>query len=245
MRILLTNDDGIGSPGLVFLRDALRERHEVVLAAPSGERSAVGHGITLDRPLFVRRLSGDEESYEISGTPADCVRLGLGPLRGDPVDLVISGPNRGYNLGFDLFYSGTVGAAMEAAMQGKRAIALSASPKAEPKEVVRIFLKLFSQLDPQKDIGEVLNINIPPLPLEKVTGVRWAPQALSFPWCDRYELRTSPSGQEYYWVHGTPNPVERGASTDVSGIEEGAVTLTPLTFSLNREMGFQGSRLTL
>lgn len=245
MRILLTNDDGIGSPGLVFLRDALRERHEVVLAAPSGERSAVGHGITLDRPIFVQKLSEGEESFEISGTPADCVRLGLGPLQGDPVDLVISGPNRGYNIGFDLFYSGTVGAAMEAAMQGKRAIALSASPKAEPKEVVRIFLKLFSQLDPQKDIGEVLNINIPPLPLEKVTGVRWAPQALSFPWCDRYELRTSPSGQEYYWVHGTPNPVERGASTDVSGIEEGAVTLTPLTFSLNREMGFQGSRLTL
>ncbi len=245
MRILLTNDDGIGSPGLVFLRDALKERHEVVLAAPSGERSAVGHGITLDRPLFVRRLSGDEESYEISGTPADCVRLGLGPLRGDPVDLVISGPNRGYNLGFDLFYSGTVGAAMEAAMQGKKAIALSASPKADPKEVVRIFLKLFSQLDPQKDIGEVLNINVPPLPLEKLSGVRWAPQALSFPWCDRYECRTSPCGQEYYWVHGTENALESAEVSDISGIGEGAVTLTPLSFSLTQEAGFREKALTL
>ena len=121
--ILLTNDDGIDSPALEVAEQAFQRLGTVVVCAPDRERSAVGHGISLGRPLRARPAGN--RRYAVSGTPADCVYLGANHLAGGEVDLVVSGPNRGLNLGTDVFYSGTVAGAAEAAIRGTTGLALS------------------------------------------------------------------------------------------------------------------------
>ncbi|HOK54865.1 MAG TPA: 5'/3'-nucleotidase SurE, partial [Armatimonadota bacterium] len=127
MTILITNDDGIYSEGLLALKNALRELGKVVVVAPDRPRSASGHSITLHKPLRVekvRMLDGDF-GYASNGTPSDCVSLGVLDVAGGPVDLVVSGINRGPNLGWDLTYSGTVSAAMEGVVMGIQSFAIS------------------------------------------------------------------------------------------------------------------------
>lgn len=235
MQILLVNDDGFEAPGLKLLAEKLAERHTVTVAAPAGNRSAVGHGLTMRQSLFAEEkpLTEGVRAYSISGTPADCTRLGLGNLTEDPVDLVISGPNVGLNIAFDVFYSGTVSAALEAAMYGKKAIAVSAPPHADMGEVVRVFLRLLEQLDPQRHIRHLLNINIPALPLEEIKGVKWVPQGSFFQWDDKYE--TGEDGG--YQIRGTELPAPE-RETDSSAVREGFVALTPLSFQLTDREGF-------
>lgn len=249
MNILLVNDDGIDSPGLQMLAKALGEKHRVTVCAPDGNRSAVGHGITLNRPLSVERksLPGAEVAYGVSGTPADCVRLGLGALIREPVELVISGPNIGLNVGMDLHYSGTVSAALEAAMQGIKSIAVSAPPTAEQIEVVRLFLRLFEQLDLENDVRHALNINLPALPLEQVRGVKWVPQGLFFPWIDLYEQQKAPDNDSswQYRVKGTVCPDADNDDTDVMAVLHGYAALTPLTFCFTDQEGFSAKEITL
>lgn len=232
MHILLTNDDGIDASGFRLLAAELGKDHRVTVCAPDGNRSAVGHGITLHAPLRVekRELPGAEAAYAVFGTPGDCVRLGLDSLAERPVDLVVSGPNVGLNVGMDLHYSGTVSAALEGAMQGVKSIAVSAPPKADEREVVRVFLRLLEQMDLQADIPHALNINLPALPLEEIRGVRWVPQGLFFPWEDTYE-QTDCSGREYrYHVKGVEASVPADCATDVSAVINGWAAITPITF---------------
>ena len=199
MHILLVNDDGIHSPGLRLLGQGLQGAgHQVTVVAPDRERSAVGHGITLREPLFV----GEQDwagipAYSCSGTPADCTQLGLLALTDTPVDLVVSGPNRGVNLAGDLQYSGTVAAALEAVKKGSKALALSAPKEADPAVVVRVFLTLLGQLDLARDVRHMLNLNVPALPYERILGVKWAPQGSSL-WMGGYEERRAPDGRRYF-----------------------------------------------
>lgn len=247
MNILLVNDDGIDSPGLGLLAAELGKKHRVTVCAPDGNRSAVGHGITLHSSLTVekRQLSGAENAYAVSGTPGDCVRLALDVLMKEPVDLVISGPNVGLNVGMDLHYSGTVSAALEAAMQGKKAIALSAPPGAEPAEVVRIFLCLLEQLDVENEIRHALNINLPALPLEQVKGVKWVPQGLFFPWVDHYEREASEKASWQYRVKGTVCPDTDDTGTDVTAVLHGYAALTPVSFRFTDDKGFSEKEFAL
>lgn len=247
MHILLVNDDGIHSPGLRELARALSEKHRVTVAAPDRERSAVGHGITLRMPLFVQEVSLAEgvKAYSVSGTPADCTRLGLDALAESPVDLVVSGPNRGFNLSLDALYSGTVSAALEAAMQGVKAVAVSAPGDADEREVVKVFLRILDQLDLERDLREMLNVNIPALPLEEIGGVCWAAQDTSPQWKDHYEQRVSPSGQAYYWLQSSDSVPDPSGDTDLSCMARGCVTLTPLTFCLTDRRGFREKTITL
>ncbi len=239
MRILLVNDDGIDAPGFRLLAKELGKSHTVVAVAPDGNRSAVGHGITLHSPLLVRKheLPGTAAAYGVSGTPGDCVRLGLDRLVEKPVNLVISGPNVGLNVGMDLHYSGTVSAALEGAMQGVKSIAVSAPPHADQRTVVSLFLRLLEQLDPGKDIRHALNINFPALPPEEIKGVKWVPQGLFYPWEDTYE-QTDCSGQEYqYHVKGVEASVPSDCSTDVSAVINGYAAITPITFRFTDDEG--------
>ena len=253
MHILLVNDDGIDCPGFRLLCEALGKRHRVTVCAPDGNRSAVGHGITLHSPLTVHRaeLPGAAAAYGISGTPGDCVRLGLGALIDEPVDLVISGPNVGLNVGMDLHYSGTVSAALEAAMQGVKAIAVSAPPQAEEKAVVEIFLRLLEQIDLETNVFHALNINLPALPIEEVKGVKWVPQGLFFPWLDRYEQIEPPAGEVpeegayRYQVKGTIRPDRDDNDSDVTAVLHGYAALTPITFSFTDDRGFSEKEFTL
>ena len=248
MKILLVNDDGIDSPGLQLLAKELGREHTVVVVAPDGNRSAVSHGLTMRMPILVRQVQMDGclKAYAISGNPADCTRLGIAPLMGDEmdIDLVISGPNLGYNVSFDILYSGTAAGALEGAMWGKKAIALSASTKAKTEDVVEIFLALLRQLDVQRDIRHVLNINIPALPKEQIKGVKWVHQGLFHQWSDRYEHRRSPVGQDYYWINGVESTIPP-SETDSFAVQEGYISLTPISFDLTDEQGFRDRELTL
>lgn len=241
MRILLVNDDGIHSSGLKQLALSLAEKHEVTVVAPDGERSAVGHGITLRLPLFVQEVFWAEriKVYAISGTPADCTRLGLEVLTEGPVDLVISGPNDGPNTGMDLLYSGTVSAALEAAMLGRKALALSAPCGADMWEVVELFLQILEQLDLEQDVRQVLNINIPALPGKRLRGVRWAPQGLA-QWAEeKYERRVAPDGRLSYRPALREMPPAQDEGSDINCLTEGYVSLTPLTFCITDSEGFR------
>ncbi len=249
MHILLVNDDGIDSPGLRELTRELGNRHRVTVCAPDGNRSAVGHGITLHTPLRVekREISGAKAAYAVFGTPGDCVRLGLDALVKEPVDLVVSGPNIGLNVGMDLHYSGTVSAALEGAMQGVKSIAVSAPPEADVAEAVKIFLRLLGQLDIREDISHALNINVPALSLGEIRGVKWVPQGLFYPWEDTYEQTEADfSGREYqYEVKGVAAAVPKNCDTDVSAVLNGYIALTPITFRFTHEEGFSSKEFSL
>ena len=243
MRILLVNDDGIHSPGLRSLAVALQgEGHCVTVVAPDRERSAVGHGVTTRDPLFVQEQDWEGiPAYSCSGTPADCTQLGLKALAKGPVDLVISGPNRGLNVAGDLLYSGTVAAALEGAKLGVKAIALSAPSEADSGLVV----KVLSQLDLRKDVRQVLNINVPALPYEEIQGLRWAPQGNCM-WLGDYEERVSPSGRRYFWsTHQADEYSSSDETWDLALLQKGYVTLTPLQVTLTDPEGFSGKEFAL
>jgi len=246
MRILLVNDDGIDSPGLRELALRLAESHEVTVVVPDGQRSAASHSLTLHRKLSAGKaeLGGGLTAWAVEGTPADCTRLALDVLCPD-AELVVSGPNVGLNVAFDVLYSGTVGAALEAAMHHIPAIAVSAPPHAEEAEVVRVFLKLLRQINPAEDIRHLLNINIPSLPLEEIKGVRWVPQGLYHQWEDHYWAGEPETGRAVYQVRGVEVPVSEDIADDSGAVLNGYVALTPLTFSLTDTEGFREKEFTL
>ena len=183
MRILLSNDDGIDSPGLAALRAAVNDLGAVTVVAPSSPQSAAGHAITVHQPLEVRRIKvGPEEFLGISvdGRPADCVRLAIRTLLPEPPDLVLSGINEGANVGINVFYSGTVAAAAEGAMFGIPAVAFSAGNAGGVNfpQVARLCRKVLNQL--LRDgltRGDLINVNIPVLKEGVPKGIRVVPQS--------------------------------------------------------------------
>ncbi len=245
MRILLTNDDGIFAPGIAALGNMLfPEEYDLVVCAPDRERSSVGHAITLTRPL--RLWSVDAGPYEFSsgiyacdGTPSDCVALGLEVLEErEKREIVISGINRGPNLGDDLTYSGTVSAAMEGSLLGLPAIAVSLAINAEDKEhyyetaaiIVRDLLKKksFSFQDLTK--GVLLNINVPNVPLQDLKGIKITRKGVRF-YEDKIHRLKDPKGNSYYWIAGKPED-DLVEGTDVWAVAHNYVSITPVHMDL-------------
>lgn len=243
MHILLVNDDGINAPGLRALAAALGEGHRVTVCAPMEERSAVGHGLTVRVPLFAekREVPGAGAAYAVSGTPADCARLGVLSLAQEPVDLVVSGINRGLNVAMDMLYSGTVSAAMEAAMLDKKSIAVSTQWDGDFEKAAGIFVRLLGQMDVEKDIDFMLNVNIPALPGQDVKGVRWVPAGRTHLWADTYEHRQAPDGRDYYWLKNLQDAAtpDFGVDTDIGCVANGFVALSPLVYDLTDGEGFR------
>lgn len=242
MNLLLVNDDGIDSPGLWALSGALVRNHAVTVAAPDGNRSAIGHGITLRKPLTATRMDFPHgvDAWAVSGTPADCTRLGLLNFAPGPVDLVISGPNKGDNTALDLLYSGTVAAALEAAMMGVKAISLSAPQGADDQQTIETFLCIFDMLDLEKDFDQVLNINIPALPIQQIKGLRWAPQG-SARWEGPYEEHIDAGGRMEFTPPSNPPKHTPGSLDDWNSLKDGWITLTPLNYRL--EQPLEGRRM--
>ena len=235
-RILLTNDDGITSPGLHALYDALARIGDVTVVAPDAERSAIGHAITTFTPLRVkeywrgRTLMG----YASSGTPADCVKLGVGTLFDRRPDLVVSGINLGSNTATNVIYSGTVSAATEARILGIPSIAVSLATFTDPlwsyaAEVGRMVAAevLERGLPPRV----LLNVNVPNLPREEIRGIRVTRQGESV-YEEGYELRRDPRGQPYYWLAGTFRMRDEDEATDTWALANSYVSVTPITFDL-------------
>ena len=238
MRLLLTNDDGVSAPGLAALYQAVRDLGDVTVVAPDVERSAVGHAITLSDPLRVREYQGPGgmDAYAVNGTPADCVKIAVGAILASPVDVVLSGINAGANVGTNVLYSGTVSAATEAAMLGIPAAALSLtagrpadfSPAASFAR--ELALKIHRRGLPA---GVSLNVNVPPLPLEKIRGVAITRQGRLRvdEWFDR---RTDPRGNLYYWMAGAEevDVSPKGSDHDDAALGEGFISVTPIHFDL-------------
>lgn len=231
MHILLTNDDGYNAPGIQTLYRILKSqtKHEISIVAPEGQRSATGHSITLFHPLFLteHNLEGHLKGYAISGTPSDCVKLAIqGGLISKP-DLLISGINQGPNLGTDVFYSGTVSAAMEGVLLGVPALAVSlASFEYVDFEPAAIYLA--EQLDfiVQHHQDGLMNINFPGKPQSEWRGLK-ATKLGKAVYENVFERRVDPHGRPYFWQCGNLTK-DLEADTDLRAIQEDFISITPL-----------------
>ncbi len=239
MRILLTNDDGVYAPGLRALRAELLDLGEVTVVAPATEQSGVGHSITLLTPLLVQEVLDDRNRFlgwAVEGRPADCVKLALLELLKEPPDVVISGLNAGANAGINILYSGTVAAAIEAAFFRRTSIAVSLeSTRARPLDFPRaakMARQIIEQvLTHQPAPGALFNINIPSPERGPVKGIRTLPQNVA-PYLETFDRRSDPRGRVYFWSNPGFCCPEPHPETDVTALEEGYITVTPLQFDL-------------
>jgi len=234
--IMLTNDDGIHAEGLRYLGVAASRVGEVSIVAPETEQSAVGHSITLYDPVKVRETfkEGEFYGYAISGTPADSVKLALYALLPRRPDLVVSGINNGANLGINVLYSGTVSAATEAAILGVPAMAVSIAQKRNPPFAWALpHIEALAGWVVRNGLprGVALNVNIPALPPEKVQGFRLTRQGLT-KFRESFEQRRDPRGNLYYWLSGEIPAGEASEDYDVTALNEGYVSVTPLFYDL-------------
>jgi 5'-nucleotidase len=248
MRLLLTNDDGINAPGILALIRGLYDGYDIDVAAPDMERSGAGHSFTFITPLRARNVSfpGFEKAkaFAVSGTPVDCVKLGVGNLSEKP-DMVVSGINYGPNLGTDVLYSGTVSAAMEAALLGIPSIAVSLCAF-EPRnwETASYAARKTIEMLQKNPLGPgvVLNVNVPDLPLSEIKGTKLTRLSRQ-QYGTAYDERTDPYGRRYYWTPADKlTKCEPGEDTDESWIRQGYISLTPLTVDIADYRSMQSMR---
>ena len=239
MRILLTNDDGIHAPGILAMYRELAKENEVFVVAPETVQSATGHGITLWTPLLTTHVTVPDgfTGIAVDGRPADCVKLAVAQLVQGHIDLVVSGINSGANTGINVIYSGTVAAAIEAAFLGLPSVAVSlylrntidpdyAQAAMYAKTTIDDILK--RGLHP----GQVASINLPAVRTgEKPAGTRYVRQCTK-PWADTYERRQDPRGRDYFWNSSVFTLTKTEDDTDMAGLRDKFITVTPLQFDL-------------
>ncbi len=231
--ILVCNDDGIRSEGILALADALRELGTVYIVAPDRERSAASHALTLSHPLRIEKI--ENRVYSVDGTPTDCVNLAInGILRKKQVALVVSGINKGANLGDDITYSGTVSAAMEGTLLGIPSIAVSLASRNHflfdeaAKFSLRVARKVLRHGLPKDTL---LNINIPNIPLEEIREVRITRQGKRI-YGDSIIEKRDPRGRKYYWIGGDNLSREDIPGSDLEAIEQNCISVTPIHMDL-------------
>jgi 5'-nucleotidase len=237
-RILLANDDGVHAPGLRALGGALADLGEVTVVAPLTEQSATSHSLTLYHPLRIQTL--EPRVHAVDGTPTDCVLLAIKELLEEKPDLVVSGINRGPNLGEDVLYSGTVAAAMEAALLGVPAVAfsLAAREEADYEAAAEVARRLVAQLLRQELPPRFLiNVNIPPIPFEEIRGFKLA-RLGSRVYHDIIVRKQDPRGRDYYWIGGSDATWHPSPDSDFQAVEDGHVSLTPLLLDFTDDTGF-------
>jgi 5'-nucleotidase len=241
MRILLTNDDGLEAPGIAAMALALAEIHEVMVVAPSRERSGASHALTMLEPIRVHERG--VQRWAVDGTPVDCVYLGLHKLCDQHPDLVVSGINKGANLGDDVLYSGTVGAAREAALNNIPSLAVSLDTQSWP-DVGSIFhfeaaaalaMKTIASMiaDPLPE-GTFLNLNVPNRPLIDIPGVEVCGLGRRH-YDPVVEERIDPRNHPYYWIGGEPVGDRMGEGLDGWWLHRGHAALTPLGLNSTSE----------
>ncbi|GAB6190068.1 5'/3'-nucleotidase SurE [Marinitoga arctica] len=233
MNILVTNDDGIMAPGIYFLKKELEKKHNVYIVAPDVERSATGHAITIRNPLWAKKifLNNAFLGYAVNGTPADCVKLGLEAIYKEiNFDMIISGINKGPNLGTDLLYSGTVSGALEGSLNGFPSIAISSADYQNPNyETAAKFLLNFLVFFNPKDMPEfsALNINVPSVDYSELKGFKITRQSKRR-YKDYFEPRKDPYGNTYYWMLGEIIEDDNEEDSDYYVLKENYVSITPI-----------------
>ncbi|OLP18953.1 5'/3'-nucleotidase SurE [Leptolyngbya sp. 'hensonii'] len=252
MKLLVSNDDGIFAQGIRSLANIFAEAgHNVTVVCPDQERSATGHGLTLHQPIRAEKMEGifhpSVTAWACSGTPADCVKLALWALLEGPPDFVLSGINHGSNLGTDVLYSGTVSAAMEGTIEGIPSVAFSqTSYTSREFQTAAAFAKMLLEQMAAQPLPEpvLLNVNIPAVKPEEITGVAMTRQGIRR-YLDIFEKRVDPRGKTYYWLAG--ELLEEVAEesdldwvnqipTDVEAIRKNLITITPLQYNLTSNL---------
>ena len=238
MKLLLTNDDGVKAAGILALVEILASKHEVYVVAPNRERSSTSHSITVFEPIKVKEvvLPSVVSAWAVTGTPVDCVKLGLEELVGPDIDYVISGINHGPNLGTDVFYSGTVSAAAESVLSGCPALAVSLnnfSPAVTDFGFSANFiLNFLNNLGPQGlEKHTLLNINIPMTEENACQGIMVTKLGVR-KYINPFEARKDPRGQTYYWLGGRPSDEPQEANSDIYAIKSNHISISPLKMDM-------------
>ena len=236
--ILVTNDDGVYSPGIQILAKRLREIDTVVIVAPDRERSAAGHSMTLHRPLLIEQIK--EGVYSVNGTPTDCVNIAVKGLLKETPKLVVSGINKGPNLGDDVTYSGTVAGAIEGTLLGIPSLAVSLAARedfrfAEAAEVaLRTAARVLEQGMPS---GTLLNVNVPNAPVSEMKGTAITRLGKRI-YHQMTVERIDPRGKKYYWIGGGEPDWEREEGTDLDAVDRKMVSITPLHLDMTDYSSF-------
>lgn len=235
--ILITNDDGITAPGIRCLVEAVKDLGKIVVVAPDSPQSGMGHAVTIGEPLRLYKVSVFEgiESWQSSGTPVDCVKLARDKILERKPDICLSGINHGANHSVNIIYSGTMSAAMEAAIEGIPSAGFSlmnhnydADFTLSGKIAREVAKKMLSNtLDPHT----LLNVNIPDVAAEQYKGIRVCRQAYA-KWIEEFDERVDPNGKKYYWMTGRFESMDTGTDTDVEALQEGYVSIVPVTYDL-------------
>jgi 5'-nucleotidase len=232
VNLLVTNDDGIFAPALQQLREHLGALGRVVIVAPDRDQSATSHSLTLHRPFRIHRHEPDV--YSVDGTPTDCVVTAWYGLLDRPPDMVISGINHGPNMGEDVFYSGTVAAAIEGTLQGvpSLAVSLATRERADFVEPARFVTRLArTVLDRGLPPRQLLNVNLPHRPWTAIRGVR-VTRLGSRVYRDTLVRKVDPRGRDYYWIGGQDPVWESVEGTDFHAVEQGEISITPMRLDL-------------
>ncbi len=238
--ILVTNDDGISAKGIISLTEVMVEFGDVVVVAPDKPQSGMGHAVTIDAILRLKKepfpVKSIREAYSTSGTPVDCVKLAIySILEGHKPDLLVSGVNHGANSSINVIYSGTMSAAVEGAVEGIPSIGFSLlnhdsnADFSGAKEIIRTIVAESLEKGIPKDT--CLNVNIPNLPYLEIKGIKVCRQARAF-WEDAFEPKQDPSGKQYFWLTGVFKVHDKGIDTDEWALEHGYASIVPTHYDL-------------
>ena len=238
-RILITNDDGISSKGIYALWEAMEEIGETYIVAPISEQSASSHSITLSHPIRVESVerSNGFKGWAVSGTPADCTKIAIRSLMEKRPNVLISGINRGANLGNNIIYSGTVSAATEGSILGIPSIAISlASYKTDKYETVKIIAKQIVEYVMKNSLPKMtlLNVNVPYCKIDDIKGIKITRQGSQY-FVDEFEERIDPRNRNYYWIKGKMIDDDQSLDFDGKAIKDNYVSVTPIHFNLTNE----------
>lgn len=237
LKILVSNDDGIDSPGIFSLVHELRKVADVFVVAPDREQSAVGHSLTIYSPLRATPFTREGEmfGYSVNGTPSDCVKLGISSLCPFKPDLVVSGINHGPNTSINILYSGTVSAATEGMLSGIPSMAVSLDShdyRTETKTAAKVATILAQQvLNLNMPLDTLLNVNVPAVSIDKIKGFKVVHHNKSV-WKDKYLQRKDPFGREYFWFSGeyVKSPVD--VESDDIALQKNYVTINPIHYNI-------------
>ncbi|RZP05282.1 MAG: 5'/3'-nucleotidase SurE [Flavobacteriales bacterium] len=236
--ILVTNDDGISAPGIRTLISAMNELGDVIVVAPDSPQSAMGHAITINSTLQCNQVKiddGPQIEYSCSGTPADCVKLGINEILDRKPDICVSGVNHGSNSSINVIYSGTMSAAVEASIEGIPAIGFSLldySWNANFNEIKKYLINITKQaLLNGIPKGNALNVNFPKLKEKDIKGIKICRQANAY-WVEKFDKRVNPQGKEYYWLTGEFINKDNGHDSDEWALANGFISIVPVKFDL-------------
>mgnify|MGYP001307774152 FL=1 len=235
--ILITNDDGYNSKGIKALINAVKNLEKILIIAPDSPQSGMGHAISVNKPIrcYKTNFFGSVEAYCCTGTPVDCIKMGLYLLKDKKPDLILSGINHGSNVSTNILYSGTMSAAVEGALSGIPSVGYSLTDYSEnadfqySEKIVKTISKKVIKEGFKK--GTCLNVNIPNVKENQIKGIKVCRQGRAF-WDDTFDHRKDPLGKDYYWLTGSFSSKEQALDTDINYLENNYVTIVPTQFDM-------------